>query len=385
MNGRTLTLGLVGALALGAAVLRRGVPGSADVRPSVLGGPVYAGGDYAALRDLAYALKQAGSTRIEEAADVLVAKLPRTVRGPSVVLVPVPSSKGDTTLNLRLAEAVAARIGATVVDALHGPERQSSRDRKKAGLPGLRAQQMPMTLRAQRQVDLAGSVYLVDNVLDTGETLRAAERALGRPVGAMVLAVTIRPEGSRAVSGTAVPDAVREEARTASAWFRERARAWHARDVEAGREDFIGLDDMGLLLPTRMRALQKQFGDRLLGHGVFRAVVASSDPRFVIKLAMRPADNLDEAGFWAHAGPETRALLVPVVAVDPEGYWLVMERVEPLPWAPGVHPAIRAVQQRAEGVGLVDIHADNLSSDLRILDYAEPVSSRGTPNTRKPR
>ena len=198
MNGRDLTLGLVGALALGAAMLRRGAPGSADVRPSVLGGPVYAGGDYAALRDLAYALKQTGSTRIEEAADVLVAKLPRTVRGPSVVLVPVPSSKGDTTLNLRLAEAVAARIGATVVDALHGPERQSSRDRKKAGLPGLRAQQMPMTLRAQRQVDLAGSVYLVDNVLDTGETLRAAQRALGRPVGAMVLAVTSRPEGSAA-------------------------------------------------------------------------------------------------------------------------------------------------------------------------------------------
>ena len=55
-----------------------------------------------------------------------------------------------------------------------------------------------MTLRAQRQVDLAGSVYLVDNVLDTGETLRAAQRALGRPVGAMVLAVTSRPEGSAA-------------------------------------------------------------------------------------------------------------------------------------------------------------------------------------------
>ena len=198
MNGRDLALGLVGVLALGAAVSRRGAPGSADVRPSVLGGPIYAGGDYAALRDLAYALKQTGSTRIEEAADTLVAKLPRTVRGPGIVLVPVPSSKGDTTANRRLAEAVAARIGATVVDALHGPERQSSRDRKKAGLPGLRAQQMPMTLRAQRQVDLAGSVYLVDNVLDTGETLRAAERALGRPVGAMVLAVTSRPEGSAA-------------------------------------------------------------------------------------------------------------------------------------------------------------------------------------------
>ena len=201
-------------------------------------------------------------------------------------------------------------------------------------------------------------------------------------VGALALGAAVSRRGSRAM---VAPDAVREEARTDSAWFRDRARAWHAEDVEAGREDFIGLDDMGLLLPTRMRALQKRFGDRLLGHGVFRAVVASSDPRFVIKLAMRPSDNLDEADFWADAGPETRTLLVPVVAVDPEGYWLVMERVTPLPWEPEDHPAIRAVYQRAKGVGLVDIHADNLSSDLRILDYAEPVSSRGTPNTRKPR
>ena len=127
---------------------------------------------------------------------------------------------------------------------------------------------------------------------------------------------------------------------------------------------------------------------------MFRAVIASSDPRFVIKFAMRPSDNLDEADFWANAGPKTRALLVPVVAVDPEGYWLVMERAEPLPWVivqreddwePEDHPAIRALQQRAADVGLFDIHANNISSDLRIFDYAEGVSSRGTPNTRKSR
>lgn len=385
MNGRDLTLGLIGALALGAAVSRRGAPGSADVRPSVLGGPVYAGGDYAALRDLAYALKQTGSARIEEAADTLVAKLPRTVRGPGIVLVPVPSSKGDTTANRRLAEAVAARIGATVVDALHGPERQSSRDRKKAGLPGLRAQQMPMTLRAQRQVDLAGSVYLVDNVLDTGETLRAAERALGRPVGAMVLAVTSRPEGSRAGSASAVPDAVREEARAASRWFQERVRAWRAEDEARGNDTYIGLDDMGLVLPDREKVLARHFGTNLLGHGVFRAVVASSDPRFVVKLAMRPSDNLDEAAFWEEAGPKTRALLVPVVGVDPDGHWLIMERVTPLPWEPEDGPTMKAMHQRGKAVGLFDVHADNVSTDHRILDYAEPVSSRGTPNTRKPR
>jgi len=197
-------------------------------------------------------------------------------------------------------------------------------------------------------------------------------------VGALALGAALRrPAGSRALH---VPAEVVKEAQDLSRWFQTRSKSWRAEDRAAGREDFIGMDDMGLLLPVRMRALQERFGQKLLGHGVWRAVVASADPRFVLKLAMRPSDNLDEAAFWADAGPKTRALLVPVVAVDPEGYWLIMERAEPLPWEPEDHPSIRAVYQRAKAVGLYDVHADNLSSDLRILDYGEPVSSRGTPN-----
>ena len=200
-------------------------------------------------------------------------------------------------------------------------------------------------------------------------------------VGALALgAVVRRPAGSRALHA---PPEVLEEAQSMVRWFRPQAQKWNRQDREEGREEYIGLDDMGVGVPSRLGSLRAHFGDRLLGHGVFRVVIASSDPRFVIKLAMRPSDNLDEAAFWTDAGPKTRALLVPVVAVDPEGYWLVMERVEPLPWEPEDHPDIRAVYQRAKGVGLFDIHANNLSSDLRILDYAEPVSSRGTPNRRR--
>ena len=180
-------------------------------------------------------------------------------------------------------------------------------------------------------------------------------------------------------------DIVRKEARTESAWFQKYVRA--------PLDDFFRTSSH-MIFPSHEKQLAHHFGARLLGHGMFRAVIASSDPRFVIKFAMRPSDNLDEADFWANAGPKTRALLVPVVAVDPEGYWLVMERAEPLPWVivqreddwePEDHPAIRALQQRAADVGLFDIHANNISSDLRIFDYAEGVSSRGTPNTRKSR
>jgi hypothetical protein len=173
-------------------------------------------------------------------------------------------------------------------------------------------------------------------------------------------------------------DIVRKEARTESAWFHKYVRATPG----------------SMIFPSHEKQLAHHFGARLLGNGIFRAVIASSDPRFVIKFAMRPSDNLDEAAFWDDAGPKTRTLLVPVVAVDPEGCWLVMERVEPLPWvivqreddwAPEDHPAIRAVQRRAADVGLYDTHAANISSDLRIFDYAEEASSRGTPNTRKSR
>jgi hypothetical protein len=220
-------------------------------------------------------------------------------------------------------------------------------------------------------------------------SLRLVQRWIASHCGprlgwAMVLAVTSRPEGSRAGSASAVPDVVREEARAASRWFQERVRAWRAEDVARWNDTYIGLDDMGLVLPDREKVLARHFGTNLLGHGVFRAVVASSDPRFVVKLAMRPSDNLDEAAFWEEAGPKTRALLVPVVGVDPDGHWLIMERVTPLPWEPEDGPTMKAMHQRGKAVGLFDVHADNVSTDLRILDYAEPVSSRGTPNTRTP-
>jgi len=141
-----------------------------------------------------------------------------------------------------------------------------------------------------------------------------------------------------------------------------------------------------LYLPSHEKQLAHHFGARLLGFGLGRAVIASADPRFVIKLAIDPADNLDEAAFWDEAGPKTRTLLVPVVGVDRKGHWLIMERVTPLPIdASDAFKSAMAMAQRGKAVGLHDVHVFNISTDHRILDYAEPVSSRGTPNTQKPR
>jgi hypothetical protein len=174
-----------------------------------------------------------------------------------------------------------------------------------------------------------------------------------------------------------------QEAKGMSRWFRPRAKQWLAQDLREGREDYIGLDDMGLYVPARQAEMWDSFGARLLGHGIFRAVVAAEDPRFVVKMSMRPSDNLDEASFWEHAGPKTRALLVPVFAADPSGHWLIMERVEPLSLETKESSALQALIQRAQRVGLYDVHEGNVSSDFRILDYGEPVSSEKTPNPRK--
>lgn len=187
MSGGKLTLGLVGLLAV-ASLARQGQ----TRRQDVLDGPLYAGGAYAALRSLAMQIKSQDADAIEEAARQIVRALPLTLRGPRVVLVPVPSSKGDTTANLRLAQALARRLSARVADVLQGVARQSNVSRKRSGQTSLRAQQMPMSASGLSW-EPSSQVFFVDNVFDTGETMRAARRALGRPAGAMVLAVTEAP------------------------------------------------------------------------------------------------------------------------------------------------------------------------------------------------
>ena len=175
---------------------------------------------------------------------------------------------------------------------------------------------------------------------------------------------------SRAPRKGPVPAAVFREAARASARFRKMISTWN----EAKDEDFeLNWNEM---------EIEETFGDRVLGYGNFRLALASKDPRFVIKLSMRPSDNLDEAAAWLDAGPRTRTMLVPVVAYDPEGHWLVMERVTPYPWGEPESEGLKALRQSARRVGLLDVHPDNVSTDLRLLDYAEPVSLKGSPARR---
>lgn len=159
--------------------------------------PVIVAGTYPALRELAYRIKGTSGSgddlyrATEEAASRIVAAIPDEVDGRSMVLVPVPSSSGSTDANLDLAERIAEAIGAEVMDVLRSKPRSSTRQKKVSGQPQLLARDMPMYLSRFDADDLAGrDIYLVDNVIDTGATLRAAQVAFGRNVGALALAVT---------------------------------------------------------------------------------------------------------------------------------------------------------------------------------------------------
>jgi len=182
----------------------------------------------------------------------------------------------------------------------------------------------------------------------------------------------------RGARSQVVPEAVRREAEDKSKVFRRAVAAW-TRGMTI--EQISGEDRM---LRLREAELHDLFGERLAGIGTYRVAIFSTDPRYVIKLAMCLSDNLDEAAAWEDAGPQTRALLVPVVAHDPEGHWLIMERVEvyggkqtPEEWG--------LLRQRADDldkIGLLDLHPDNFSADFRLLDYAEPVNLKGSPARR---
>ena len=194
MNGRDLTLGALAGLAVAGVVAKRRRGSRILLQPQRVSArvtPVIVAGPYPALHDLAYRIK-GSSDAMKEAAARIVAAIPEEIDGASMVLVPVPSSTGRTDVNGELAERIAEIIGAEVMDVLQSKARASTRQKKVSGEPQLLARDMPMTLASWfDRGDVAGrDIYLVDNIVDTGATLRAAQAAFGGNVGALALAVT---------------------------------------------------------------------------------------------------------------------------------------------------------------------------------------------------
>jgi hypothetical protein len=164
--------------------------------------PIIVVGTYERHRGLARGVKGDDPTAHKRAAEELAPFIPT-----GASLIPIPSSSGDTTANLVLCRAIQAISKSPIADILRGEPRGSNYKQKADG-PGM--------LGSEIQFHLIGPVpsmpFLVDNVIDTGATLKAAYRTLGCSVGVVAVAFSGQPD-ERAASAYATQE-------TESAWFR---------------------------------------------------------------------------------------------------------------------------------------------------------------------
>lgn len=89
-----------------------------------------------------------------------------------VVLVPIPSSKGKTDINLKLAQAISDVAHCEVMDILVSNARESQRLRRKSGKRGLGKEDIQTMLK--HPYTGTKHVVLIDNVRATGATIDSA-------------------------------------------------------------------------------------------------------------------------------------------------------------------------------------------------------------------
>lgn len=128
-------------------------------------------------RALSYLLKE--PTCPQAGVEIAAYEMAAQIAGPCV-LVPVPSSAGDTSANLRLCKAIAQHIaGALVADILGRSQPvESSCNRHRAGRPPLTIEQHFM-IRKNTKLIPANAIWFIDNVTTSGRTLEACRAALG--------------------------------------------------------------------------------------------------------------------------------------------------------------------------------------------------------------
>jgi DNA repair protein RadC len=159
--------------------------------------------------------------------------------------------------------------------------------------------------------------------------------------------------------------------------------------LDALAEDFT--EKMANGTTAQMRRWAKKHGLTYVGEGESRAVFGHATEPVVIKFVFSSYGqeaNQNEARAWREASPNIRKHLVPIVAADPAGRWLVMERVKPMR---ATQYAEKAALTDLQGCGFLDFGRPNFSSDGRMLDYGQHLwfrwseECRGTSNPRQTR
>jgi predicted amidophosphoribosyltransferase len=158
------------------------------------------------IRSTAYALKHAEPDAIAVAAPAMAA----LIDGPCW-LVPIPASDTSTDANLALARAIAELVPGAKVKLALARERavESSTNRRRRGRVGLRPDEHHF-VRAAGPMN-ALPLYFVDNVITTGNTIRAARAALGWGTG-LAYADASSPFNNRLRQAAALRPAPRKSA-----------------------------------------------------------------------------------------------------------------------------------------------------------------------------
>ena len=126
-------------------------------------------GDYSAYRDICHKVKTSYRLFLREAAGMMADLLTLPSDG---VLIPMPSHLGYATDTLDLCKELSSMTGLPVMDILHGDIRESIHNLK--SLTGKIPTDISLGFRLTRDVPSGLSPLVVDNVIGTGFTMKAA-------------------------------------------------------------------------------------------------------------------------------------------------------------------------------------------------------------------
>ena len=120
---------------------------------------------------VAHKLKEGDTDAFDYAARQMAKLLPK-----NAVLVPIPGRHGTPDQTLKLCRNIASYTHLPILDALRGNERESQYEAKYKGRYLTDEQ---LGYRRIATIPTGRIPYLIDNVVDTGTTAKAAVKALG--------------------------------------------------------------------------------------------------------------------------------------------------------------------------------------------------------------
>lgn len=120
---------------------------------------------------VAHKLKEGDTDAFDYAARQMSKLLPK-----NAVLVPIPGRHGTPDQTLKLCRDIASYTHLPILDALRGNDRESQYEVKYKGRSLTEEQ---LGYRRVANIPTGRTPYLIDNVVDTGTTAKAAVKALG--------------------------------------------------------------------------------------------------------------------------------------------------------------------------------------------------------------